>query len=71
MKYYKVKGEADQTPRIMNGKRSSILIGQELYTPAEYRKVGNRPELFEVVNVKKTDTFFMFGARFAAGSKRA
>ena len=69
MVYYKVKGNADQTPRIINGKRSSILIGRELYTPGEYRKLGNRPELFEVVNVKKTNTFFMFGARFICGDK--
>ena len=71
MTYYRVKGTADQTPRILNGKRNSILIGKELYTPAEYRKLGNRPELFEAVSIKKTDTFFMFGARFEAGSKRA
>ncbi len=70
MLYYKVKPEADgETRFVRNPKRhvivaDSSLIGNELYTPGEFRKLANRRDWFIPTKTPKTETFFSFGARF-------
>lgn len=69
MRYYKVKPEYDQTyknPLIHNG---NILIGGELYTESERIKMRFVPDkCFDVVDIPRNKTGFMFGARFAFGN---
>lgn len=69
MRYYKVKPEYDQTyknPRIHDG---DILIGGELYTESEQIKMRFVPDkCFDVVDIPRNKTGFMFGARFAFGN---
>ena len=69
MRYYKVKPEYDQTyknPRIHDG---NILIGGELYTESERIKMRFVPDkYFDVVDIPRNKTGFMFGARFAFGN---
>lgn len=77
MKYYRVPAAmADRPcykpskpgfPRIPNG---YYLIGNELLTPAECRKINAPVERLTPVEIKKTETFRMFGARFAADTER-
>lgn len=66
MVYYKVKPEYDQTyknPRIHDG---NILIGGELYTESERIKMRFVPDkCFDVVDIPRNKTGFMFGARYA------
>lgn len=66
MRYYKVKPEYDQmykNPRIHD---ANILIADELYTPTERIKLRFVPDkCFDIVDVPKRETYFMFGARFA------
>lgn len=68
MRYYKVKPEYDQTyknPHIHDG---NILIGGELYTESERIKMRFVPDkCFDVVDIPRNKTGFMFGARFALG----
>lgn len=68
MRYYKVKPEYDQNcknPRIHDG---NILIGGELYTESERIKMRFVPDkCFDVVDIPRNKTGFMFGARFAFG----
>ena len=70
MLYYKVKPEADgETRFVRNPKRhvivaDSSLIGNELYTPGEFKKLANRRDRFIPTEIPKTETFFSFGARF-------
>ena len=70
MKYYRVKPEYDNKPRYKwNNHRQgvpdgTVLIGNELYTPAEFKKIANCPEWFEKVEVSKFRTYCFFGARF-------
>ena len=69
MRYYKVKPEYDQTyknPRIHDG---DILIGGELYTESERIKMRFvLDKCFDVVDIPRNKTGFMFGARFAFGN---
>lgn len=66
MRYYKVKSEYDQMcvrPHIHDG---DVLIANELYTPAERIDLKFVPEyVFDVVEIPRNKTYFMFGARFA------
>lgn len=69
MMYFKVPGHLDQKTlykpnckkRIPNG---YFLIANELLTPSECRRINAPSELLTPVNVKKTETYRMFGARF-------
>lgn len=69
MVYFRVKPEADQT-RIYNANKTKylgFLVANELITPAEAQKHygGNIPcRCLETVKIKKTNTFWCFGARF-------
>ena len=75
MVYYKVKPDYDNKvlSRIKNssGRRFyyGILVGNELFTRKEmnemYKKgVELQDNYFEKIEVNKTDTYIMFGARF-------
>lgn len=70
MIYYRVKPEYDNKTRYTwnnkhQGVSNSILIANELYTPAEYKKIANCPDYFEQVQISKSKIYFFFGARFA------
>lgn len=73
MKYYKVRPEFDNKQVARNG---HYLVGNELYTPAELRKLEARynayyrtplnfMRMFEEVEVSKRSVYFFFGARFS------
>ena len=74
MKYYRVKPEFDNMPQ---KKRKShymlkpgIWIGNELYTPCELNRLEKKgiiiqDEIFQLVEIKKTETYWFFGARFS------
>ena len=72
MTYYRVKPEYDNKKRyIWNNKGQgvpdgTILVANELYTPAEFRKIANCPAWFDVVEIPKSKIYFFFGARFAS-----
>lgn len=71
MLYFRVKPDMDQRPLykyICNGqkvKQDGILIANELYTPGERQKIANAAKFFDRVEIKKTETYLFFGARFA------
>lgn len=75
MKYYKVKQSKDNVRifKTVNGIRYPVmyLVGNELYTKTEMKKkFGFLTEdlvscYFEIVDIKKSQTYRMFGARFA------
>ena len=69
MTYYRVKPEYDNKVRYTwnnhgQGVSNSILIANELYTPREYAKIANYHGWFEKVEIKKSNIYFFFGARF-------
>lgn len=82
MKYYRVLPKFDGV-HVLKMKRNGLtidreLVRNELYTEAEFKKLLNGADLrgrgvrdgvqiFEAVDVPKTETFWMFGARFAIG----
>lgn len=79
MKYYKVKKEYDNWSIYKYNKNnklvySGFLVGNELKTPAEYKKLietiknFNVSKAFDIVEVNKNKTFWFFGARFAGGT---
>ncbi len=63
MIYYRVREEFDQRrlPKF------DFLIANELYTTRERRELPISDEAFEKVNVPKTRTYWLFGARFEGG----
>lgn len=70
MLYYRVKPEYDNKQRYTwnnhrQGVPNGILIGNELYTPGEYKKIANCPAWFTPVQIPKNKTYWCFGARFA------
>ena len=73
MKYYKVRPQFDNKQVTRNG---YYLVGNELYTPAELRKLeeqynryslapSNFSLMFKEVEVSKRSVYFFFGARFS------
>lgn len=46
-------------------KQDGILVANELYTPAERARIANSDKFFDRVEIKKTDVYFFFGARFS------
>ena len=73
MKYYKVRPEFDNKRVARSG---YYLVGNELLTPAELRKLENQyskyaltpsnfMRMFEEVEVSKRTVYFFFGARFS------
>lgn len=70
MLYYKVKPQYDNKVRYTwnnhrQGVPNGILIGNELYTPGEFKKIANCPEWFEKVEISKKCVYWFFGARFS------
>lgn len=71
MTYYRVKKEYDQRPRLIWKRhkqaytRNGVFIAGELYTRNELQNYSISGEFFEEVRIKKTETYFFFGARFA------
>ena len=56
MLYYKGKPQYDNKVRYTwnnhgQGVPNGILIGNELYTPGEFKKIANCPEWFEKVEI--------------------
>lgn len=68
MYYYRVPPELDQKPcyqKVYKYKRNGyFLIANELLTTTEAKKMNAPTHLLEVVNIPKTKTYFIFGARF-------
>lgn len=66
MKYYQVKNKSSQVR--YNPKKTDVLIGGELFTPAEIVNMNlNEGFLlthFNNVEVSKKQTYISFGARF-------
>lgn len=66
MRYYRVRKEYDnfpQNPKIRDG---NILIANELYTEKEFNKLPYiYTGAFEMIDIPKNQTYWMFGARFA------
>lgn len=70
MTYYRIKKQYDNKRRYIrnnHGQRvpNGILIANELYTPAEYKKLSICPDWVEKVEIPKSKIYFFFGARFA------
>ena len=70
MTYYLVPASMDQKPlyRAGNGPRRRngwFLIGNELLTAAECKRRNAPVHLLQPVQLKKTQIYFCFGARFA------
>jgi len=66
MKYYQVKAEYDQKRKYPNTSNFDILIGEELYTEDELLNFNVDKSYFNELELKPTDTFYCFGARFSA-----
>lgn len=69
MKYYRVKPQYDNKTRYTwnnhhQGIPNGIIVGNELYTPCEFKKLAMRPAWFEVVEISKREVYPFFGARF-------
>ena len=67
MKYYRIRKEYDNFPKDPKVRDGNIYIGEELYTESEFNKLPYvYAGAYEIVDVKKSDTYWMFGARFQA-----
>ena len=70
MLYYRVKPEFDNRTKYgyvgstYKLKELGILVGNELYTPAERQKIANSSRYFDVVRISQRKTYWFFGARF-------
>lgn len=65
MIYYRVRKEYDQFPKNPKVRDGNILVGEELYTEAEFNQLPFiYAGAFERVEVPKSRTYFFFGARF-------
>lgn len=75
MIYYRVKKEADQTPRVIWKRpkqqfiKNGIFVMNELYTvnelkPYYFENDAAFNKIFEKINVNKFKTYCFFGARF-------
>lgn len=72
MKYYMVKPEYDNRKLYRYAKNPNsleflgeILIGGELFTPTERKKIANSDQCFELVEVSRKQTYWFFGGRFS------
>jgi hypothetical protein len=70
MTYYRVKQDCDQYPKFKyigkfsRVKQDGILVGGELFTPAERKKIANADKFFERIELSSCQTYWFFGARF-------
>ena len=60
--YYQVKAECDNLPR----KDGSILVKNELYTERELKRYEIPAQCVVKVSVKKSEIYWLFGARFGS-----
>lgn len=60
MTYYRILPRFDQKPR----SDGSILVKNELYTKGEMLRYAIPYPFTEEVKIKKTNTYWFFGARF-------
>ena len=66
MLFYRVREQYDQFPKNPKVRDGNILIAGELYTEKELDKLPYiYAGAFEQVNIRKKDTYYLFGARFA------
>ena len=76
MTYYRVKPEFDNKPRYKRKYKhlklynDGIWVGNELYTPGEMDRMKKNnviisEKYFTRVEIKKTETYWFFGARFS------
>ena len=64
MKYYEVKATKDNHNVYFNGIRQLTLIGSELFTENEMKMYHIPFDCVNPIQVRKTNTFISFGARF-------
>ena len=64
MRYHRVKPEYDGKRRNASRPNSDVLIANELYTDAEMKIFGISHEAVELIKIRKSDTYWSFGARF-------
>ena len=70
MLYFRVKPDMDGYPRYkyIGGsgrlKTDGNLVGEELYTPMERKKIANADKFFEKVEIPVSKIYYFFGARF-------
>lgn len=66
MTYFRVPASLDNKVVYKDGKHVGFLIGKELYTEREADRLKEGLKyLLEQVEVKRSRTYWMFGARFA------
>ena len=66
MIYYRVKKEYDQRNKNEKKRDGNIYIGGELYTMKEAERQRLNLAYMDLVEIKKSATFWSFGARFEA-----
>jgi hypothetical protein len=65
MIYYRVRKEYDNFPKNPKVHDGNILVGEELYTEAEFNKLPFvYAGAFERVEIPKSQTYWFFGVRF-------
>lgn len=70
MTYYRVKADCDDYPKFVyvgksrKVRQNGVLVGNELYTPAERKKIANADKFFEKIILSSKKTYWFFGARF-------
>lgn len=69
MLYYRVKPQYDNYTRyyynsVYQVKPNGFLVANELYTPCERANIANAKYFFDEVEIKKSNVYFFFGARF-------
>lgn len=64
MIYYRVREEFDQFPKNPKIRDGNILVGNELYTEAEFNKLPHiYAGAFEKVDIPTNRTYWFFGVR--------
>ena len=69
MTYYRVKPEHDNYPKYVYAKDGQIkvdgiLVGNQLFTPGERKKIANNDKFFDKIHTSCRKTYWFFGARF-------
>lgn len=67
MLYYKVPANMDNVQIYQNGLYKGFLIGNELLTAADCKRLAiscKMQEKLQPVQIKKTNTYWFFGTRF-------
>jgi hypothetical protein len=66
MLFYKVKPEYDNVRFVFKNNSSGFLVGNELFTPIEAALLPSKliDKACDLVNIKKNNTHWFFGARF-------